>query len=96
MPLKDAIANSVSETGGVISSAGLILAGTFAVLATMPLQVLVHFGTITAIGILLDTFVVRPLLVPALTTVIGRLSFWPGKLWRLKDNETLQKRSDER
>lgn len=96
MPLKDAIANSVSVTGGVISSAGLILAGTFAVLATMPLEVLVHFGTITAIGILLDTFVVRPLLVPALTTVIGRLSFWPGKLWRLKDNETLQKRSDER
>src|SRR5699024_1224646 len=51
MPLKESIAKSVAVTGGVISSAGLILAGTFSVLATMPFDVLVHFGTITAIGI---------------------------------------------
>src|SRR5699024_3403577 len=51
MPLKQAIQESVGETGSVISSAGLILAGTFSVLAVLPLQVLVHFGTITAIGI---------------------------------------------
>src|SRR5699024_900549 len=70
MPLKEAIANSVGETGSVISSAGLILAGTFSVLAILPLQVLVHFGTSTAIGILLDTFIVRPLLVPAITIVL--------------------------
>ncbi len=80
MPLKQAISESVGETGSVISSAGLILAGTFSVLAVLPLQVLVHFGTITAIGILLDTFFVRPLLVPAITTVLGRFAFWPGKL----------------
>lgn len=43
-------------------------------------DVLVHFGTITSLGILLDTFVVRPLLVPAITTVLGRFAFWPGKL----------------
>src|SRR5699024_8760640 len=49
MPLKQAIQDSVGETGSVISSAGLILAGTFSVLAVLPLQVLVHFGTITAI-----------------------------------------------
>src|SRR5699024_3800473 len=91
MPLKDAIADSVTETGGVISSAGLILTGTFAILAIMPLEVLVHFGDITAIGILLDTFVVRPLLVPALTMVLGRYAFWPGKLWKLKNNESLNK-----
>src|SRR5699024_5186268 len=60
MPLKQAISESVGETGSVISSAGLILAGTFSVLAVLPLQVLVHFGTITAIGIMLDTFLVRP------------------------------------
>src|SRR5699024_7526711 len=97
MPLKEAIAESVTETGGVISSAGLILAGTFAVLAVMPLEVLVHFGAITAIGILLDTFVVRPLLVPALTMVLGRYAFWPGKLWKLKNNESLNKvHSEER
>ncbi|MDS9471171.1 MMPL family transporter [Sporosarcina pasteurii] len=88
MPLKQAIAESVGETGSVISSAGLILAGTFSVLAVLPLQVLVHFGTITAIGILLDTFIVRPLLVPAITTVLGRYAFWPGKMWKLKNDES--------
>src|SRR5699024_8170202 len=76
MPLKQAIQESVGETGSVISSASLILAGTFSVLAVLPLQVLVHFGTITAIGIMLDTFIVRPLLVPAITIVLGRFSFW--------------------
>ncbi|HET7658206.1 MAG TPA: MMPL family transporter, partial [Bacillales bacterium] len=82
MPLKQAISEGVSQTSSVITSAGLILAGTFAVLAVLPLQVLVQFGTVTAIGILLDTFIVRPLLVPAITTVLGRFAFWPGKLWR--------------
>lgn len=83
--LKDAIAGGVVQTGGVITSAGLILAGTFAVLSVLPLEVLVQFGTVTAIGVLLDTFVVRPLLVPAITTVLGRFAFWPGKLWRKKE-----------
>jgi len=79
---RQAIANGVSETSSVITSAGLILAGTFAVLATLPIQVLLQFGIVTAIGVLLDTFIVRPLLVPAITTVLGRYAFWPGKLWR--------------
>lgn len=78
MQLKEAIREGVAETGGVITSAGLILAGTFAVLATLPIQVLLQFGVITAIGVLLDTFVVRPFLVPAITTVLGRAAFWPG------------------
>lgn len=95
MPLKNAIAESVAETGGVIGSAGLILAGTFSVLAVMPLQVLVHFGTITAIGILLDTFIVRPLLVPSLTMVLGRYAFWPGKMWKLKNHESLREHHSE-
>lgn len=79
MPLKQAIAEGVNETSSVITSAGLILAGTFAVLASLPIQVLVQFGIITALGVLLDTFVVRPLLVPAITTLLGRFAFWPGK-----------------
>ena len=86
-PHRQAIANGVSETSSVITSAGLILAGTFAVLATLPIQVLLQFGIVTAIGVLLDTFVVRPLLVPALTTVLGRYAFWPGKLWRKREEE---------
>lgn len=79
MPLKDAIREGVGETGGVIASAGLILAGTFAVLGTLPIQVLVQFGVITAIGVLLDTFLVRPYLVPAITALLGDRSFWPGR-----------------
>lgn len=79
MPLKQAIAEGVNETGAVITSAGLILAGTFAVLASLPIQVLVQFGIITAIGVLLDTFIVRPFLVPAITVLLGRRAFWPGR-----------------
>ena len=79
MAHKDAIAGGVASTGAVITSAGLILAGTFLVLATLPIQLLVQFGIVTAAGILLDTFIVRPLLVPALITVFGKWSYWPNK-----------------
>ncbi|WP_107924963.1 MMPL family transporter [Lysinibacillus parviboronicapiens] len=77
-----AVEEGVVHTGSVITSAGLILAGTFAVLATLPIQVLVQFGVVTAIGVLLDTFIVRPLLVPAITTVLGKYAFWPGPLFK--------------
>lgn len=82
MEHRQAIASGVSETSSVITSAGLILAATFAVLATLPIQVLLQFGIVAAIGVLLDTFIVRPLLVPAVTTVLGRYAFWPGPLWK--------------
>lgn len=80
MPLKQAIKEGVGQTGEVISSAGLILAGTFFVLCQMPLTILVQFGAITGIGVLIDTFIVRPFLVPALTQVCGKWAFWPSKL----------------
>ncbi|MBJ8031906.1 MMPL family transporter [Bacillus cereus group sp. N21] len=86
-PHLEAVKNGVVQTGSVITSAGLILAGTFAVLATLPIQVLVQFGIVTAIGVLLDTFIVRPLLVPSLTVVLGRFAFWPGKLWKKKETK---------
>ncbi|OCT16358.1 hypothetical protein A8709_02700 [Paenibacillus pectinilyticus] len=79
LPLKQAIREGVGETSSVISSAGLILAGTFAVLASMPIQILVQVGVITALGLLLDTFVVRPFVVPAITLLLGRWVFWPGR-----------------
>ncbi len=79
MPLKQAVLEGVGETGSVITSAGLILAGTFAVLITMPVQLMIQMGVITAVGILLDTFVMRPFLVPAITLVLGKWSFWPGR-----------------
>lgn len=79
MPLKQAVKEGVAETGEVISSAGLILAGTFFVLTQVPITILLQFGVITAIGVLLDTFIVRPFLVPALTVVCGKWAFWPSK-----------------
>ncbi len=79
---KESIAGGVASTGAVITSAGLILAGTFGVLASLPIQLLVQFGIVTAVGILLDTFIVRPLLVPALLTVFSKWSYWPSKLWK--------------
>lgn len=91
-----AIANGVRETSSVITSAGLILAGTFAVLATLPIQVLLQFGIITALGVLLDTFIVRPLLVPAITTLLGRWAYWPGKLWKHKVNDAVTENNAHR
>ncbi|RXZ79993.1 MMPL family transporter [Paenibacillaceae bacterium] len=85
MPLKDAIRDGVAQTGSVITSAGLILAGTFAVLASLPIQVLVHFGIITSIGIILDTFIVRPFTVPAITALLGRRAFWPSKYEEVRE-----------
>lgn len=82
MPLYQAIKEGVAESGGVITSAGIILAATFMVLTTLPIQILVHFGTITAIGVLLDTFVVRPFLVPSITALLGKAAFWPSKKQR--------------
>ncbi|WP_124727289.1 MMPL family transporter [Staphylospora marina] len=80
--MKEAIRRGVSLTGGVISSAGLILAATFAVLMTQPILELFMFGFTVALGILLDTFLVRSLLVPSLFTLLGRYSFWPSKTGR--------------
>ncbi len=80
MPFEDAVRRGVERTGGVISSAGLILAATFLVLATMPLYELKLFGMIMALGILIDTFIVRPLLIPAILIKLGKWSFWPRKM----------------
>jgi RND superfamily putative drug exporter len=87
MPLKQAIKEGVGETSSVITSAGIILAGTFAVLASLPIQALVQFGIVTAIGVLLDTFIVRPFLVPAITSLCGRFAFWPGKYTEIEHKE---------
>ena len=69
-------------TGPVITSAGLILAGTFAVLAMLPIDILLEIGTVVAFGVLVDTFVVRSMLVPAIVTVVGEKSWWPSALSR--------------
>ena len=72
----------LSATGGVITSAGLVLAGTFAVLATLPVTFLTEIGFAVAFGVLLDTFVVRSVLVTALNLDLGRWVWWPSRLSR--------------
>ncbi|WP_413788995.1 MMPL family transporter [Psychrobacillus mangrovi] len=69
---QEAIAKSVELTGGVISAAGLILAATFAVLITQPVMELKVFGFVVAFGVLIDTFIVRPLLLPSLLTITSK------------------------
>jgi len=72
----------LAATGGIITSAGLILAGTFSVLTVLPLKQLVEIGFAVAFGILLDTVVVRSILVPALIFIVGERSWWPSNLAR--------------
>ena len=77
----------VAATGGVITSAGLVLAGTFAVLATLPVVAFAEIGIAVALGVLLDTIVVRSVLVTALNLDIGRHLWWPSKLAQKRDPE---------
>ena len=79
-PMRPAVLRALETTGGVITSAGLILAGTFLVLMTLPLEALFQLGFGVALGVLIDTFVVRTLLVPALAVWVGDRSWWPGRV----------------
>lgn len=79
---REGIIRGLSVTGGVITSAGLVLAATFAALAIIPILFLVQIAFIVAFGVLLDTFLVRAMLVPALMYDIGPAIWWPSKLGR--------------
>lgn len=79
LPPDRAIGTALTRTGGVISSAGLILAATFAVLMTQPIRELFQFGFAMAFGVLLDTFLIRPLLVPAVVRLLGDRALWPAR-----------------
>ncbi|MGW0871989.1 MMPL family transporter [Streptomyces sp. NPDC002740] len=73
---------ALRTTGGVIASAGLVLAATFAVLTNMGLVQLVELGFVIAVGVLLDTFLVRTYLVTSASVALGRKVWWPGRLSR--------------
>ena len=75
---KKAVLHSLTVTGGVITSAGVVLAATFAALSVIPLMFMVQLAFIVAFGVLLDTFIVRTLLIPGLVTDIGRKVWWPS------------------
>ncbi len=80
--------HGLSVTGGVITSAGLVLAATFGTLGVMPMVFMAELGFIVAFGVLLDTIVVRSILVPALTFDIGPRMWWPSGLARAENPTT--------
>ena len=84
----------LAATGGVITSAGLVLAGTFATLATVPLTFTLQIGFAVAFGVLLDTIVVRSILVTGLNLDFGRHMWWPAKISR-KEHEDQFEEPDE-
>jgi len=78
--LRDATLVGLTVTGGVITSAGVVLAATFAALAVIPLVLMIELAFTVAFGVLLDTLLVRSLLVPALSVDFGRAMWWPSSL----------------
>ena len=77
---REGMLRALAATGGVITSAGVLLAAVFAVLGVLPLVVLAQLGVVICVGVLLDTLVVRTLLVPALALVLGDRFWWPRRL----------------
>jgi RND superfamily putative drug exporter len=95
---RDGMVRAVSATGGVITSAGIVLAAVFCVLGVLPLIVMAQLGIIVGLGILLDTFVVRTLVIPALFALIGPDIWWPtdpanANTAERQDNSIPQERS---
>ncbi len=79
--LRDGVVKALSATGGVLTSAGIILAGTFLILLSQPVKDLAEISIGVALGVLIDTFLVRTALVPGLTLWIGPKAGWPGPRW---------------
>jgi putative drug exporter of the RND superfamily len=77
---RDGVLRALAVTGGVITSAGMVLAATFGALAVLPLLFLAQMAFLVGFGVLLDTFVVRSLVVPSAVAIIGDRVWWPGRL----------------
>jgi RND superfamily putative drug exporter len=77
---KEGVIAGLEKTGGVITSAGLILAGTFSALMALPLEALFQLGFCVALGLLVDTFLIRTILVPAIAFELGERNWWPSRL----------------
>jgi RND superfamily putative drug exporter len=92
--IRDGIATAVGRTGGVVTSAGIILAGTFAVLTTLPLRDIFQLGFAVMLGVLIDTFVVRALLVPSMAALLGNLSWWPRRQLSSEESRSASSTSD--
>ncbi len=84
LAVNEGMLRGLAVTGGVITAAGIVLAGTFLVLGVLPLIFLTEIGFVVAFGVLLDTFIVRSILVPALVLDVGPRVWWPSSLARGK------------
>jgi RND superfamily putative drug exporter len=95
LPLPEAVSRALNVTGTTVTSAGLVLAGTFGVLAIVGsgsagqqnVRTIVDVGVGLALGVLMDTFLVRTLLVPSAVVLIGRWNWWPSRLCRLRPSD---------
>ncbi len=85
---RQGILRALAVTGAVITSAGIVLAGTFSVLAVLPLTFLTELGFVVAFGVLLDTFLVRSILVPAIALTVGDKFWWPSALARAQEGSS--------
>ncbi len=88
--LREGVHIAVARTGAIITSAGAILSGTFAAMATGEIKGLAEVGFAVAVGVLIDTFVVRTMLDPALATLFGRWTWWPGGVPQPKDERRVE------
>jgi RND superfamily putative drug exporter len=79
---RDGVLRALAVTGGVITSAGMVLAATFGALSVLPLLFLAEMAFLVGFGVLLDTFVVRSLVVPAAVALLGDRTWWPSGLAR--------------
>jgi RND superfamily putative drug exporter len=84
--LRDGTVKALTATGGVLTSAGIILAGTFLILLSQPVKDLAEISIGVALGVLIDTFLVRTALVPGLTLMLGPVAGWPGRWWTTTDS----------
>lgn len=89
--VREGVHVAVSATGAIITSAGLILAGTFGALMVGEVAGLLEVGFAVAVGVLMDTFVVRTMLVPALTTALDRWAWWPGALFKRSETRPVKR-----
>ena len=102
LPLREAVGRALSVTGTTVTSAGLVLAGTFGVLAIVGsgsagaqnVRTIVDVGVGLALGVLMDTFLVRTLLVPSAAVLIGRWNWWPSALGRARPSDALDSKPD--
>ena len=76
---RDGMVEAITHTGGVITSAGVVLAAVFAALGILPLVTLGQLGLIVGVGVIVDTLVVRAVIVPSIFTLMGDKIWWPSK-----------------